>query len=86
MRKAFGAELKRQGVHSEERSDLMGHAGANVNEEVYVDPIELKRALELMTKIPIMTSHLQPQPIRLLPWVQNKLPPPDARGRARRKT
>ena len=86
MRKAFGAELKRQGVHSEERSDLMGHAGANVNEEVYVDPIELKRALELMAKIAIMTSHLQPQPIRLLPWVQNNLPPPDARGRARRKT
>jgi hypothetical protein len=34
MRKAFGAELKRKGIHTEERSDLMGHAGANVNEEV----------------------------------------------------
>jgi integrase len=85
MRKAFGAALKRKGIHTEERSDLMGHGGANVNEEVYVDPIELKRALELMEKIPIVTAHLQPQPSRLLPWVQDKLPPPDARRRPRRR-
>jgi tripartite-type tricarboxylate transporter receptor subunit TctC len=40
LRKAFGAELKRRGVHTEERSDLLRHAGKTVDEESYVDPTE----------------------------------------------
>ena len=85
IRKAFGAQLKKKGIHSEERADLMGHTGRNVNEEIYVDPIELERALELMKEIPNVTSHLEPRPVNLLPWVRDNLPPPDARGRERRK-
>jgi integrase len=84
LRKAFGAELKRKGVHTEERSDLLGHAGKTVDEEVYVDATELARMLELMEKIPNVTSHLQPQSINLLPWVHDRLPPPDARARERK--
>ena len=85
IRKAFGARLKKKGVHSEERADLMGHTGSNVNEEVYADPTELQRMLELMQKIPNVTSHLEPRSVNLLPWVRDKLAPPDARGRERRK-
>lgn len=83
MRKAFGAVLKARGVHSEERADLMGHAGENVGQEVYADAVKLARKLKLINKIPIVTGHLNPQPIQLLPWVRDHLPPPDARGRER---
>jgi integrase len=83
LRKAFGATLKKKGVNTETRSDLLGHVGDSVNSETYADATELMRMREIMEKIPNVTSHLQPRPINLLPWVRDKLPPPDARGRER---
>jgi integrase len=84
LRKAFGAQLKKRGVHSEERADLLGHAGGTVTEENYADVTELTRMLELMGKIPNVTSHLIPKTVQLLPWVRDHLPPPDARRRERK--
>lgn len=85
MRKAFGAALKKKGVSTEERSDLLGHAGQTVNEETYADSTELKRKLELINLIPNVTKHLSPRPIQLLPWVRDDLPPLNARGRERKR-
>jgi integrase len=84
LRKAFGAELKRRGVDTETRSDLLGHVGDSVNTETYADATELARKREIMEKIPNVMSHLQALPINLLPWVRDKLPPPDARARERK--
>ncbi|HEY8067233.1 MAG TPA: hypothetical protein VIF40_21275 [Methylosinus sp.] len=79
MRKSFGNSLKQKGIHSEIRSDIMGHSGATPTEEIYCDSIALADMLPGIMKIPIVTPHLQPHPIRLLPWVQDKLPPPFSR-------
>jgi integrase len=85
LRKAFNADMKRGGVPLEDRADIMGHAQKTVNEENYTDPTELARMLEIFDKhIPIVTAHLKSRPIQLLPWVRDKLPPPDARTRERR--
>ncbi|BBU62133.1 hypothetical protein MSC49_20680 [Methylosinus sp. C49] len=81
MRKSFGNSLKQKGIHSEIRSDIMGHSGAAPTEEIYCDAIALADMLPTIMKIPIVTTHLQPQPIRLLPWVEAKLPPPFSRKR-----
>jgi hypothetical protein len=63
----------------------MGHAQKTVNEENYADAAELQRKLELITMhISVRTPHIQPRRIQLLPWVRDRLPPPDARARARR--
>ncbi len=59
----------------------MGHSGATPTEEIYCDAIALADMLPTIMKIPIVTAHLQPQPIRLLPWVEAKLPPPFSRKR-----
>ncbi|WP_156967812.1 DUF6538 domain-containing protein [Methylosinus sp. PW1] len=81
MRKSFGNSLKQKGIHSEIRSDIMGHSGATPTEEIYCDAIALANMLPSIMKIPIVTAHLQPHPIRLLPWVQDKLRPPFSRKR-----
>jgi hypothetical protein len=81
MRKSFGNTLKQEGIHSEIRGDIMGHSGATPSEEIYCDAIALAKMLPSIMKIPIVTAHLQPHPIRLLPWVQDKLPPPFSRNR-----
>jgi hypothetical protein len=59
----------------------MGHSGATPTEEIYCDAIALADMLPSIMKIPIVTAHLQPHPIRLLPWVQDKMPPPFSRKR-----
>jgi hypothetical protein len=64
IRTAFGANLKRQKVDVETRADLMGHGGDCVTDEVYADPTELEIKLEVMAKIPNVTSDLVPHPIR----------------------
>jgi integrase len=76
IRTAFGANVKRQKVDVETRADLMGHGGDCVTDEVYADPTELEIKLEVMAKIPNVTSDLVPHPIRLVPWIAQKLPCP----------
>ncbi|GAA4122663.1 hypothetical protein GCM10023067_32930 [Aminobacter aganoensis] len=51
----------------------------------------------IISRYPVITGHLEPQPIQLLPWVEQKLPPPwagkksgdrfgDKRGRRPKKS
>lgn len=85
IRRSFGNLLKQGGVHSEIRGDILGHAGRNVTEEIYCDPIALAKMLRQVLKIPTLTKHLEPKAIRLLPWVQDKLPPPFSRKSRKRR-
>lgn len=85
LRKAFNASMKEGEVPVEVRADIMGHAQKSVNEESYTTATKLARMLKIFDEhIPIVTAHLEPRPIQLLPWVRDKLPPPDARARERR--
>ena len=85
IRHGFNSQLKAAFVHAEERADLMGHGGDSETTERYAEPIRLQRALDLLQKLPVVTAHLQPQPIRLLPWVEQNEDAPFSRGRGRKK-
>lgn len=83
FRKTFGDSLKQAGVAAEIRGDILGHGGETVTEEIYCDPIAVSAMLEHLAKLPIVTAHLQPVPIALIPWVRDKLPAPFSRRRKR---
>lgn len=70
VRHFFGNALKQQRVAEEFRADLLGHGGKTETTERYCDPIGIKLQLEELTKLSILTAHLEPQPICLVPWVE----------------
>jgi hypothetical protein len=59
--------------------DILGDACGIVIEEIYCDPIALAGMLEHLRKLPIVTAHLEPRPINLIPWVAEKSRTPLAR-------
>ena len=79
FRKTFGDSLKQAGVEAEIRGDILGHGGETVTEEIYCNPIALETMMTHLLKLPTVTAHLKPHPIRLLPWVQQKFKPPFSR-------
>lgn len=70
VRHFFGNALKQKRVTEEFRADLLGHGGKTETAERYCNPVEIRLQLEELTKLPILTGHLEPKPIRLVPWVQ----------------
>jgi integrase len=79
FRKTFGDSLKQAGISAEIRGDILGHGGETVTEEIYCDPIALTAMLEHMSKVPIVTAHLERRTIQLIPWVEQKEKPPFSR-------
>ncbi len=72
IRGGFGDALKQRRVSEEERGDLLGHVGKSETSERYCDVYEIQILYELICKVPVVTSHLEPRPIKLLPWVDAK--------------
>jgi hypothetical protein len=64
--------MKDKFVYSEIRAELMGHKGKGETEGRYGDRYNLRARLAAIEKIPIVTSHLRAQEIRLLPPIANK--------------
>jgi integrase len=85
IRHGFNSRLKARNISVEDRADLMGHGGDSETSERYADPILLQKALDIIKQLPSVTDHLQPSPIQLLPWVQNREVAPFSRGRGRKK-
>ncbi|MBK1794461.1 hypothetical protein JHL21_08085 [Devosia sp. WQ 349] len=84
FRHFFNDELKAKQVFPEYRKDMMGHGGDSETTERYCKPVMIEQQLVELLKIEVRTSHLEPQPIRLLPWVKAKRPAPWARpGRSK---
>jgi integrase len=81
IRHGFDTRLKDAGVSEEYRQDLMGHEGKSETSSRYADALTLERGIEVLNKLPILTEHLQPEPIRLLPWVEGKKEAPFSRRR-----
>ncbi len=79
FRKTFGDSLKQAGVAAEIRGDILGHGGETVTEEIYCDPIAVTAMIDHMSRLPIVTGHLERRPITLIPWVEQKLKPPFSR-------
>jgi integrase len=84
FRHGFNSTLKAKHVRAEERADLMGHGGDSETTERYADPIQLRRALQLLKKIPVVTVHLKAVPIQLVPWVEQKSVAPFSRARRKK--
>jgi integrase len=71
-RHGFGNNLKQKGATVEERADALGHGGKDETSERYCDPYEIETMYDIIKKLPIVTGHLQPSPIQLVPWVAAK--------------
>lgn len=85
IRHFFGDELKQRAVSKEHRADLLGHGGDSETTERYCNPLALEQQLPHLLKLPVVTSHLEPRPIRLLPWIVAKEIAPWSKAAARAK-
>ena len=84
FRHFFNNELKQKRVSHEFREDMLGHRGRSETTERYCDPVLIELQLEDLSKIELRTAHLEPRPIKLIPWVeQKKIPPWSRPGRAK---
>ncbi|MBY0612414.1 MAG: hypothetical protein K2P80_09530 [Beijerinckiaceae bacterium] len=72
IRHAFNNDLKQKRVPEEIRQDFMGHKGGSESSSRYADALYVRNQLEDLLKVTNLTAHLEPQPIRLLPWVEAK--------------
>ncbi len=72
LRRGFGDALKQKRVVEEERAEMLGHKGKTETTERYCDAYEIQILHELICKVPVVTAHMEPRPLRLLPWVQEK--------------
>ncbi len=71
-RRGFGNNLKQKGVDAEKRAELLGHGGDSETTERYCDDYELQVLYDAILKLPVVTEHLKPMPLRLVPWVAAK--------------
>jgi len=83
IRHGFNSQLKDADVSDENRGDLLGHIGNSETTERYAEPIALQKSLEIISKLPNVTSHLEPHPVKLLPWVERHKVAPFSRGKRR---
>lgn len=81
MRHRFSTELKAKEVFSEFRQDLMGHAGGNINEEIYSEAGPLLKLKAVVEELPSATNHLAPSPMRLPPKAVRRPQPQKRRAK-----
>ncbi len=72
IRHFFNNDLKQKRVPAEFRADLMGHGGKTETTERYCNPADIDVQFADLTKVSIVTAHLSPSPIHLVPWVRRK--------------
>ncbi|MEF2553130.1 DUF6538 domain-containing protein [Aurantimonas sp. A2-1-M11] len=85
IRHFFNNDLKQKRVSAEFRADLMGHGGKTETTERYCNPADIDVQFADLTKVSIVTAHLSPSPIQLVPWVRRKeIAPWSAAARAAR--
>lgn len=75
MRHRFSTDLKAKKVFSEFRRDLMGHAGANLNEEIYSDTGPLLELQAVVEELPAVTQHLPCGELNLPPRAMRRPQP-----------
>ncbi|WP_336056027.1 DUF6538 domain-containing protein [Nitratireductor sp. CH_MIT9313-5] len=70
LRHGFADTLKQALVHPSIISDIAGRLGNDETSMRYTNRAGLNVIKDALEKYPSVTSHLEPQPIRLLPWVE----------------
>jgi integrase len=89
FRHGMADTLKQAGVSPEVIDDISGRLseGSETNTR-YTNPAGLPLMRDALSKYPIITSGIEPKPIKLLPWIEKRLPPPwarEAKNEARRR-
>lgn len=82
MRHRFATDLKAKKVFSEFRRDLMGHAGANLNEEIYSDTGPLLELRAVVQELPSVTDHLSKAPLNVPPRAMRRPQPKKRRNKS----
>ena len=76
IRHGHSDTLKQAGVDSLIIDDVAGRFGEGETATRYTNAAGLALLREKLRLYPNVTRHLHPRPIRLLPWVAEKRPPP----------
>lgn len=76
LRHGFADTLKQAGADEAVINDISGRLGNTETQVRYTNPAGLPLIRKAMSHYPAITAHLKPVPIRLLPWVEKKQPPP----------
>lgn len=76
LRHGFADTLKSAGISEGVIEDLSGRLGETETATRYTNPAGLALLRLIISRYPVITGHLEPQPIQLLPWVEQKVPPP----------
>lgn len=76
LRHGFSNTLKQQGVEISIIEDITGHLGRTEGETRYTHIARLGLMQKAIAAYPIITGHLEPQPLRLLPYVEAFEPAP----------
>lgn len=80
LRHGMADTLKQAGVPTEVIDDISGRLseGSETNTR-YTNPAGLPLMRDALKHYPVVTSDIEWKPLQLLPWVENKQPPPWAR-------
>jgi hypothetical protein len=76
LRHGFADTLKQSGVSEGVIEDVSGRLGGTETATRYTNPAGLSLLQLIISRYPIITGHLEPAPIQLLPWVEKKQAPP----------
>jgi len=76
LRHGFSNTLKQKGIEMSIMEDITGHLGRTEGETRYTNIASLTVMKKTIDVYPVITGHLQPQPLRLLPYVEAKEPAP----------
>ncbi|WP_200952394.1 integrase [Mesorhizobium sp. Root552] len=76
LRHGFSDTLKQAGISDGIIEDISGRLGYTETATRYTNPAGLSLLQLIIARYPIITGHLEAKPIRLLPWVEKKQPPP----------
>jgi integrase len=80
LRHGLADTLKQAGVSKDVIDDISGRlTEGNETSTRYTNPAGLPLMRSSLKHYPIITSVIEAKPLRLLPWVQNRQPPPWAR-------
>lgn len=85
LRHGFADAALQFGMDSLVIDDVSGRKGTTETATRYTNVTGLPRLINDLKAIPIVTDHLKPQPLRLLPWVEANEPPPWAGRKMTRK-
>lgn len=84
LRHGFSNTLKQNGVEISIIEDITGHLGRTEGETRYTKIARLGVMKKAINVYPIITRHLEPRPLRLLPYVEANEPAPWFTTRKRR--